>query len=134
MGVVPEAGREQGDIGNIGYQASANGRNPPGARPPVNEELDALGREQWGVFPIGQLIALGLSRSAVSKRVQSGRLHRIYQGVYSLVPLELLRYEARLRGAVFAGGPSAVISHRTAADLHDLRSSHASRIDVTVRT
>lgn len=66
-------------------------------------------------------------------RVDVCRLHRIYKGVYSLVPLKLLTREARWMAAVLACGPTAVLSHRSAAALHDLRQWGGTKIEVTVR-
>jgi predicted transcriptional regulator of viral defense system len=87
---------------------------------------------QHGVFSLGQLQALGLGTSAIYKRAASGRLHRVRRGVYSLAPPVLLKREGRWMAAVLAAGPGAVVSHRTAAALHELRRSSRAKIDVTV--
>ncbi len=91
-----------------------------------------LGEAQWGVFTLADLIGLGLTASAVRKRVGAGTLYRLYQCVYGLVPAELLTRNGRWLAAVYACGPGAVLSHRTAAALHDLRRTDGTRIDVTV--
>lgn len=63
-----------------------------------------------------QLAALGLSREAVRKRVEAGRLHRLHRGVYAVghaAPSEARRFMA----AVLACGRGAVLSHVSAAVL-----------------
>jgi very-short-patch-repair endonuclease len=87
---------------------------------------------QHGVFTLEQLRTLGLTASAVRKRKATGRLHRVHRGVYSLAPSELLSARGRYMSAVLACGPGAVLSHRSAADLLDLRRTDRRRIDVTI--
>jgi hypothetical protein len=84
------------------------------------------------VFALAQLADLGLTASAVRKRVASGRLHRVHRGVYALVPPELLSRDGRFMAAALACGPGAVLSHRSAATLHELRATERAGIDVTV--
>lgn len=88
-----------------------------------------LARVQHGVFGLHQV---GLTARAVQKRTQTGRLHRIHRGVYSLVPRELLKREGLYMAAVLACGEGAVLSHRSAARLHGLGNYGNHRIDVTV--
>jgi len=83
------------------------------------------------VLTFDQLRALGLGARAVQRRAKSGRLHRIHRGVYALTPASLLPRHGRWLAAVLACGPDAVLSHRTAAALHDLRPTSGA-IDVTV--
>jgi putative AbiEi antitoxin of type IV toxin-antitoxin system len=49
------------------------------ARPDVRVALRAAA--QWGVLSIEELRDCGLSADAVTARVRSGRLHRLYRGV-----------------------------------------------------
>jgi hypothetical protein len=67
-----------------------------------------------------QLLAAGLDRRAVSRWVSSGRLHRVYQGVYALGHRGLSR-EGRWLAGVFAAGDGAALSHLCAAALWDVR-------------
>jgi hypothetical protein len=92
----------------------------------------ALAGRQYGVLSLAQAQDLGLSASVVHKRTTSGRLHRIHRGVYALVPAALLSRHGHLMAAVLAGGPGAVLSHRSAAELHELRVSGRPLIEVTV--
>jgi hypothetical protein len=117
---MPEPGRENGKYGRFLDQ------------PRVDAALAALANEQHGVFGLDQALEFGLTASAVQKRRSTGRLHRIHQGVYSLVPRELLKREGLYMAAVLACGPDAVLSHRSAAVLHELRDWGATKIEVTV--
>ncbi|HEY5317866.1 MAG TPA: hypothetical protein VIJ20_07790 [Solirubrobacteraceae bacterium] len=94
--------------------------------------MAALANAQHAVFDFGALRDLGLTASAVHKRAAARRLHRVYHGVYSLVPPQLLSREGHWMAAVLACGPGAVLSHRSAAALLGLRPTRRARIDVTV--
>jgi predicted transcriptional regulator of viral defense system len=87
---------------------------------------------QNGVFELDQLAELGLSKAAVHKRAARGQHYRVHRRVYSLVPPELLSLRGRYMAAVLASGPGAVLSHRSAAALHQLRPTARARIEVTV--
>jgi hypothetical protein len=78
-----------------------------------------LAARQHGLVSIDQLLTLGLSREAVQRRVTAGRLHRVHQGVYAVGHMRLTQ-RGRWMAAVLAGGPNAVLSHRSAAALHGL--------------
>jgi hypothetical protein len=91
-----------------------------------------LATRQQGVFALAQMRALGLTTTAVNKRCAGGHLYRIHHGVYALVPARLLSLRGRYTAAVLACGPGAVLSHRSAAALHDVRLTERSRIEVTV--
>jgi very-short-patch-repair endonuclease len=84
------------------------------------------------VIAFAQLLALGFSASQIHKWVASGRLYRVHRGVYSIAPPELLTRKGRYMAAVLACGPAAALSHRSAADLHELRATDRSKIDVIV--
>ncbi len=84
------------------------------------------------MFGLDQLRALGLTAPAVRARLAAGRLHRIHHTVYSLVPKELLKRDGLYMAAVLACGPGAVLSHRSAAALLELRDWGHTRIEVTV--
>jgi very-short-patch-repair endonuclease/predicted transcriptional regulator of viral defense system len=72
--------------------------------------------EQWGVLSARELRQCGLSADAVAVRVRNGRLHRLHRGVYA-VGHTSLPPEARFLAAVKACGPTAVLSHFSAAAL-----------------
>lgn len=100
--------------------------------PPLDRQLAEVANAQHAVFGLDQLRELGLSTRAVSHRVAAGRLHRIHQAVYSLVPKTLLKREGLYMAAVLACGPGAALSYRSAAALHGLRDWGYTRIEVTV--
>src|SRR4051794_26459016 len=71
---------------------------------------------QRGCVTRGQLRAVGLGDGAIAHRVAVGRLHRLFRGVYLVghpVPPPLAWETA----ALLATGPTAVISHLSAAAL-----------------
>jgi very-short-patch-repair endonuclease len=87
---------------------------------PVDWRIAALSDDQHGVVERSQLIALGIHRRAIDRRIAAKRLHVLHRGVYA-VGDRALPPLGRLRAAVFAGGPEAVASHRSAAALHGIR-------------
>jgi Transcriptional regulator, AbiEi antitoxin/Protein of unknown function (DUF559)/AbiEi antitoxin C-terminal domain len=87
------------------------------AEPPaIREELrvGAVARGQSGVVTTAHLLVAGVTRSAISRRVANGRLHRKYRGVYAVGRPDLSP-DGELLAAVLAVGEDAVISHLTAA-------------------
>jgi predicted transcriptional regulator of viral defense system len=101
------------------------------AQPHVDALISEIAELQHGLITLLQLLALGLSRSAVSKRTRAGRLHRIHRGVYA-VGRPSLTQRGRWMAAVLACGPRALLSHRSAAALHGLRPDNRAKIDVTL--
>jgi very-short-patch-repair endonuclease len=78
-------------------------------------------------------LALAISRAEVQGRLDAGRLHRIHRGVYA-VGHRKLTLKGRWMAAVLACGPPvAVLSHRCALALWDLRQAPSGAIEVTVR-
>ena len=88
-----------------------------------------LAERQHGVVSRLQLIEIGLGADAIDRRIQAGRLHPIHRGVYAVGHRRLSR-EGRYLAAVLA--TDGVLSHRSAADLWELRASREPGIDVTV--
>jgi hypothetical protein len=84
------------------------------AAPPTVETIAA---HQWDLITTEQLLATGLSASAITKRVARGALVRRHRGVYSLGPAPLSR-EARWLAAVLGAGEGSALSHDSAAELH----------------
>lgn len=67
-----------------------------------------------------QLVELGFSAAAIRHRIETGRLHPLYRGVYAVGRPEVSRH-GRWMAAVLRCGPSAVLSHRSAAVLWGIR-------------
>ena len=92
----------------------------------------ALAVAQHGVFTSQQAVVLGIPARTVRRRVAAHRLHRVHNGVYSLVPPELLSRNGRFMAAVLACGAGAALSHRSAGALLELIRADRAQIDVTV--
>jgi Transcriptional regulator, AbiEi antitoxin/Protein of unknown function (DUF559) len=90
-----------------------------------------LASRQHGVVSVTQLRALGFPYSTIHDRALTGRLYKIHKGVYAVGRPDLPP-KGRWMAAVLACGPGAVLSHASAAALHGIRPSAATRIDVTV--
>jgi very-short-patch-repair endonuclease len=87
--------------------ASGNRRELDGVR--------AIACRREGIVTRAQLLAAGVSGSAIVRALRSGRLHPIYRGVYSTLAPELATEDALLIAALLAAGDGAVLSHGTAA-------------------
>jgi hypothetical protein len=91
---------------------------------------DFAGR-RYGVVSRDELRALGFDDATIARRVRSGRLHRLYRGVYA-VGHTIVPWRGRYLASVLACGDGAVLSHRSAAALWGMRPSASARVDVTV--
>lgn len=78
-----------------------------------------VAERQWGVIAAWQLEQCGVSSSALSRWVASGRLHRIYPRVYA-VGHRTICAEGRLLAAILYAGPGAALSHTSAASWWEL--------------
>jgi very-short-patch-repair endonuclease len=76
------------------------------------------------------MLEAGLRSSSIGRRVDSGRLHLIHDGVYAVGHAGLTR-ERRWMAAVLACGRGAALSHWSAAALWRIRSNQREMIDVT---
>ena len=81
-----------------------------------DREVAKRAGEEWGVLSTAELLACGLTYPAISRRAARGRLHRLYRGVWA-VGHPSPPYEGRMLAAVKACGPTAVLSHWSAAEL-----------------
>lgn len=89
-----------------------------------------IARRQHGVVSRSQLKS-ELSEVTIDRWIRSGRLHRIYLGVYALGHDAITR-RGRWMGAVLASGEGAVLSHQSAAALWGIWGSGAGETHVTV--
>jgi very-short-patch-repair endonuclease len=90
----------------------------------------ALGARQYGVVSHAQLADLGFGNAAIQRRTHNERLHRLHRGVYA-VGHPGLTLRGRELAAVFACGPRAVLSHRSAGRLWGLLRTGSGGIEVT---
>jgi putative AbiEi antitoxin of type IV toxin-antitoxin system/uncharacterized protein DUF559 len=93
--------------------------------------LARIAARRHGVVSREQLHAISFSDTMIRDRLASGRLHRLYRGVYS-VGHTIIPREGRWLAAVMGCGDGAALSHRSAASLWGIRPSAAARIDITV--
>jgi hypothetical protein len=86
----------------------------------ISEKIALVAVRQHGHITRAQLLALGLSSSAITYRLATGELVRVHVGVYAV---GYLRVEpvARAMAAVLACGEGTVLSHDSAAALWGLR-------------
>jgi len=95
----------------------------------VDAAISALAAAQHGVVARRQLLALGVGRNHIRRRVETSRLHRLHRGVYAVGHPVLSRH-GRWMAAVLAGGPGAVLSHRSAAALWGIHDGAGESIDL----
>jgi predicted transcriptional regulator of viral defense system len=97
-----------------------------------DRRVSELAAEEWGVLDLDELRACGLTKRAITVRVQRGYLHRMYSGVYAVGHGEP-PWEGRLLAAVKACGPTAAISHVTSEMLWGVIEPDEERaIEVTI--
>lgn len=96
----------------------------------VDRAVARLADRQYGVVARRQLLALGLSRTMIDRRLRRAAFVRLHRGVYAVGHRRLSRAGFWM-AAVLATGDAAVLSHRDAAALHGLRRPHGGRTDVT---
>jgi Transcriptional regulator, AbiEi antitoxin/Protein of unknown function (DUF559) len=85
--------------------------------PAISQAIDAaiieVAARQNGIISRRQLLDLGLTDDAIRHRLSTGRLYRVYPGVYSVGRPVLTPHE-RASAAVLACGPGAALSHGSA--------------------
>jgi hypothetical protein len=95
----------------------------------VDGLISRIAERQHGVVSRRGLLEAGISRHSIVHRLSSGRLHRLHRGVYS-VGHRILTPDGIRMAAVLAA-PGAVLSHRAAAALWEMRAS--SMLELTVK-
>jgi Transcriptional regulator, AbiEi antitoxin/Protein of unknown function (DUF559) len=82
----------------------------------VDRAIAAVAAKQHGNITRRQLLDVGLDDNAIARRVQMGRLYRVFRGVYS-VGRPAITAQERAAAAVLACGPGAALSHGSAMTL-----------------
>src|SRR4051794_35538368 len=90
-----------------------------------------VARRQHGVVTRGQLLELRFSSQAIQHRIERGRLHPLWRGVYGLGRPELTQH-GRWMAAVLSCGTEAALSHESAAALWEIRPVRRGEIHVSV--
>jgi very-short-patch-repair endonuclease len=78
-----------------------------------------------------QLLALGMPAETIRARLETGRLHQLWAGVYAVGRPDVDRL-GRLKAATLACGPDARLSHRSAAELWRIGREVPGAVDVSV--
>lgn len=94
--------------------------------------IRALAERNNRVVTRRALRAAQITDDVIMNRVAIGWLYRQHHGVYLLDPPEQASRITFMTAAVEACGPTAVLSHRSAAELWELLPAQAGYIDVTV--
>jgi hypothetical protein len=98
---------------------------------PRDVVIGAIADVQHGAIARWQLIALGFTGGAISRRIESHLLRPVHRGVYAVGHRNLSR-RGHAMAAVLACGRGAFLSHNSAAVERDLRRVGQSKFDVTV--
>jgi len=97
----------------------------------IPAEMVETARWQAGAISRRQLLDAGLNAKVIVKRLARGRWQQLYRGVYAVFSGPPTR-DTWLWAAVLRAGDGAVLSHKTAAELHGLIDNPAESIYVTV--
>jgi very-short-patch-repair endonuclease len=97
----------------------------------VDAVIGRLADGQHAMVSRWQLLQLGISGHAIEHRIERHQLFPRHAGVYSVGRREVTS-EGLFMAAVLAGGPGAVLSHRSAGDLYGIHRNAHPRIEVTV--
>jgi hypothetical protein len=98
-----------------------------GAELHVDALIAQLAGGQHGTVARWQLLARGVTRRQIVRRLEAGRLHEIHRGVYA-VGHPVLSKHGHWMAAVLAGGSGTFLSHRGASGLWVLRDTRALEI------
>lgn len=96
---------------------STSREDPPGCGSGVaiDRVIDALAASQHGIVTRAQLLAAGVTRSAITRRVRADRLRPVHPGVYRAGPVRGRRADEV--AASLACGPGAAVAHASAATM-----------------
>jgi hypothetical protein len=93
--------------------------------------LRGLAESQHGILSRAQILHAGLTKDIIYSRLRRGSWQWLHAGVYAAFSGEPSRL-ALLWAAVLYAGPTAMLSHQTAAELHGLTDTTNPLIHVTV--
>lgn len=107
------------------------GQREPFATPP-DLRVAIAAAQQHGLMRFDQLVAQGLDKDAVARRMLKGHLQRVHYGVYAVGHVSATLH-AQFMAAVLAGGDQAFLSHWASCALAGLVRWDDRRIEVTIR-
>ncbi|UWZ38510.1 type IV toxin-antitoxin system AbiEi family antitoxin domain-containing protein [Dactylosporangium roseum] len=93
--------------------------------------LGEVARQQAGVVSRAQALEVGLTPGAIRAHLRAGRWSAVYQGIYRTFTGAVPR-RARLWAVLLRAGPTAVLSHQTAAELSGLLAEPCDPVHVTI--
>jgi predicted transcriptional regulator of viral defense system len=91
--------------------------------------LNAIARDQRGLFTLAQAEACGFARRTVTGRAARGLYEQVYPTVYGLAGSEAT-WHREVVAAVLSGTPPSAASHLTAAFLWNLTDQRPRRIEI----
>jgi hypothetical protein len=97
----------------------------------VERQIEVVASRQQRLISIAQLGHAGLGRNGVSRRVASGRLHRLRRGVYAVHGPPFTKQQ-RWMAAVLACGPGSLLSDWPAAEHWEITHHPSPAIHITV--
>ena len=97
----------------------------------ADQLISLLAARQDGIVTWWQLIALGVGRGVIARRVERGTLRALHTGVY-LWATPTPTFRGRARAAVLCAGDGAWATHHASTALWAIRPEPAGPIDVTV--
>jgi putative AbiEi antitoxin of type IV toxin-antitoxin system len=100
---------------------------------PLDSKVERIATQNWGVVTRQELLAAGMSRDAIKRRLAKGALLREYPGVYRLGH-RAPSIEATYMAAVKACGNGSLLAGRAAAYLYGLIKGKAPEPEVCTRT
>jgi hypothetical protein len=98
---------------------------------PGQDELSTLLARQHGIATDDQLRSTGRTWGAVCAQLDARRWQKVLPRVYATFTGPLPA-EARMQAALLYGGPAAILSHRTAAELWGLLRQEEGPVHITV--
>ncbi len=114
------------------HRAGVVGRDVFGELGWPDRQIGERAGAQRSLITRRELLALGVSSDMIGRALQRGRLHRMHQGIYSLVPFPARPPLAPELAAILACGDSALLSHHSAAAVWGIRPFLEGDVDVTV--
>ncbi|HEX9968767.1 MAG TPA: type IV toxin-antitoxin system AbiEi family antitoxin domain-containing protein [Acidimicrobiales bacterium] len=97
----------------------------------MDNAIARFARRQHGLVTRQQAASVGLSPSAISRRLTGGAWRRVAAGVFAVVTAPAT-WRQRLLAACLAAGPGAVASHRSAAALFGLSGLGSGAVEISV--
>lgn len=97
----------------------------------ADARIGQLANREHGVLAADELLACGLTRAGIQRRLRTGRLHLLHRGVYAVGHAAISR-EGQWLAAVKASGEGAVLSHQSAGIFWELLTRYDGPIHITV--